>query len=624
MSIESAIENAQQKVANAYTAVENKGGTLPATQNLSNLPTAINTISTAGTVETLNVTPTTSAQQFVPTGGVDGYNPVNVSAVTSSIDANITAGNIKDGVTILGVTGNFDPSPTIDSLSVTPSTSAQTFTASGGVDGYSPVTVSAVTSDIDSDIVASNIKSGVTILGVTGNVTELNGETRTVSITSTSGNTFTPSSGKNGITSIKVTPTNKTLSVTPTTSSQSISVPSGYSGYGTVSVSAVTSSIDSDIKATNIKSGVNILGVTGSVTELAGETRSVSLTNSAGQTFTPTSGKNGITSITVTPNNQARTVTPSTSSQSLTVNSGYSGNGTITVNAVTSAIDQNIVAGNIKNGVTILGTTGNYTGTTPTLTTKNITQNGTYNASSDNADGYSSVTVNVSGGGGTSSKGVNCAVKTDGSVDSIIFASGTFSNNRGQNVGLKAYVTIATSTTDFINLSGNLYPAQTPLGNLMGVEITSPSFINNIEELNLSNLLGIYLTNSTANTTLKKVDLSNCIAMCIPRAFTGFTALEEIKLTNLSDLSVSNALGGTASRGGAFANTAIQTLSFPALKSTSFGTNTNQFNYMLKGVTGCTVHFPSNLQSVIGSWSSVTSGFGGTNTTVLFDLPATT
>lgn len=36
----------------------------------------------------------------------------------------------------------------------------------------------------------------------------------------------------------------------------------------------------------------------------------------------------------------------------------------------------------------------------PTLITKSITENGTYNASSDNADGYSSVTVNVSGGGG--------------------------------------------------------------------------------------------------------------------------------------------------------------------------------------------------------------------------------
>jgi len=34
-----------------------------------------------------------------------------------------------------------------------------------------------------------------------------------------------------------------------------------------------------------------------------------------------------------------------------------------------------------------------------TLTTKSITQNGTYNASSDNADGYSSVTVDVQGGG---------------------------------------------------------------------------------------------------------------------------------------------------------------------------------------------------------------------------------
>lgn len=67
----------------------------------------------------------------------------------------------------------------------------------------------------------------------------------------------------------------------------------------------------------------------------------------------------------------------------------------------------------------------------------------------------------------------------------------------------------------------------------------------------------------------------------------------------------------------------LQSISFPALKSTSFGTYTNQFHNMLQNVTGCTVHFPSNLQSVIGSWSDVTAGFGGTNTTVLFDLPAT-
>lgn len=64
-------------------------------------------------------------------------------------------------------------------------------------------------------------------------------------------------------------------------------------------------------------------------------------------------------------------------------------------------------------------------------------------------------------------------------------------------------------------------------------------------------------------------------------------------------------------------------ISFPALNSNSFGSYTNQFNYMFNRATNCTVHFPSNLQSVIGEWDDVTNGFGGTNTTVLFDLPAT-
>jgi len=40
-------------------------------------------------------------------------------------------------------------------------------------------------------------------------------------------------------------------------------------------------------------------------------------------------------------------------------------------------------------------------GSAPVLITKNITQNGTYNASADSADGYSQVTVAVSGGGAT-------------------------------------------------------------------------------------------------------------------------------------------------------------------------------------------------------------------------------
>lgn len=111
MSIASAITNKQQQVADCYTAISNKGGTLPATQNLSNLPTAISSIPSGGSapvITSLSVTPTTSAQTITAPSGTDGYSPVNVSAVTASIDQNISAGNIKSGVSILGVTGTYE------------------------------------------------------------------------------------------------------------------------------------------------------------------------------------------------------------------------------------------------------------------------------------------------------------------------------------------------------------------------------------------------------------------------------------------------------------------------------------------------------------------------------------
>lgn len=64
------------------------------------------------------------------------------------------------------------------------------------------------------------------------------------------------------------------------------------------------------------------------------------------------------------------------------------------------------VAGTASGGSISISDEPNSTGTTAavsaedviSLIAKSITQNGTYNASSDNADGYSSVVVNVSGG----------------------------------------------------------------------------------------------------------------------------------------------------------------------------------------------------------------------------------
>ena len=54
-------------------------------------------------------------------------------------------------------------------------------------------------------------------------------------------------------------------------------------------------------------------------------------------------------------------VTPTTEDQTVTADTGKV-LGTVTVKAVTAAIDANIVAGNIKDGVTILGVTGSYSG----------------------------------------------------------------------------------------------------------------------------------------------------------------------------------------------------------------------------------------------------------------------
>ena len=52
------------------------------------------------------------------------------------------------------------------------------------------------------------------------------------------------------------------------------------------------------------------------------------------------------------------------------------------------------------DGLSEVSGTVNVPSSSPTLITKTITANGTYDASSDNADGYSQVVVNVSGGGG--------------------------------------------------------------------------------------------------------------------------------------------------------------------------------------------------------------------------------
>lgn len=117
---------------------------------------------------------------------------------------------------------------------------------------------------------------------------------------------------------------------------------------------------------------------------------------------------------------------------------------------------------------------------------------------------------------------------------------------------------------------------------------------------------------------ITKADFSNITTIsgenAFFHAFDGCTRLNTVDFSALSSMACSYALRY------AFRNcSSLSTLSFPSLTTSSFGNYMNQFNSMLSGCTGVTVHFPSSLQNLIPGFSGYPN-FGGTNNTVLFDL----
>lgn len=120
-------------------------------------------------LENLEINPSTEQQEYNHPNS-DGYNEVIVNAIKG------------------------------ESIDINPSVDSQYFTGL-----YDAINVNAVTSNIDSNISSNNIRSGVSILGVDGNVIELEGETKEVT-PSTNTQNITPSEGKNGLTEVIVNP----------------------------------------------------------------------------------------------------------------------------------------------------------------------------------------------------------------------------------------------------------------------------------------------------------------------------------------------------------------------------------------------------------------------------------
>ena len=207
-----------------------------------------------------------------------GYDAMTKVTVTAPV--NLSASNIKSGVNIAGVTGSY--APTTQTKVTTPTAFPTVVNVDGGYDGMTKVTVNA-----PSNLSSGNIKSGVSIAGITGTYTGESPTSQSKSYTPSSFPvTVRPDSGYNYLTQVTINkPTSlvaesiapgKTIcgirgtwepnlqdrTVTPSRFPYTVEkTSSSYNGLGVVTVNK-----PNNLVASNIKSGVNIGGITGTYT----------------------------------------------------------------------------------------------------------------------------------------------------------------------------------------------------------------------------------------------------------------------------------------------------------------------------------------------------------------------
>ena len=337
-------------------------------------------------LESKTVNPSWVDQTITPSANKDGLSSVKVNKVTSDIDPNIAPNNIKLGVSILGVTGQYDPVSgiTTQAVNVDSSTNAQKITATTA-DYLAEVNIApyvldskTVDASTNDQVVTSDVDglSSVTVRKAKLQTKSINNYTNETTDISKTGKPvyIYPDTNYLGFNRIRgsyiytarMTVDASTNDVVYTRRDYFQQPPynlssdfaNSYTRIRDVKVNKVTAAIDSNIQPGNIKSGVSILGVTG--TFQGGDLTTMTVNPSTSPvTYSVPEGYYGISQFTVQPYTlQNKTVTPSKSVQQITADSQYNGLGTVTVNATTSSVDSNIQASNIKNGVTILGVTG--------------------------------------------------------------------------------------------------------------------------------------------------------------------------------------------------------------------------------------------------------------------------
>ncbi len=265
--------------------------------------------------------------------------------------------------------------------------------------------LSKVTVTKPSTLVAENIKTGVSIGGVTGTLeTQKEEEVGTATITANGSQTFSPTSGKvfsKFTTTVNVQPKLQTKSATPTKSQQIISSDSSYDGLSSVTVNAIPDDYIIPSGSQNITANgtYDITGKASVVVDVPSlqptlNAPTISLSYSTLTITNPASNGNFVTKFKVFSNGAAlteATIKGSTTTVDLSTLLTTAGTYSITAKASAANFNDSAASSAVE-----------YVVQAAQKYTINVTNTGSYDITFEQ-NGVTLATVDGSGGGGTGS-----------------------------------------------------------------------------------------------------------------------------------------------------------------------------------------------------------------------------
>ena len=442
-------------------------------------------VATKGTVSnnSISITPSVTNTTGYITGDTKTGTAVSVSAselVSGTLS--ITTNGTKDVTNYKNVNVNISgDSPTIESLSITPSESEQTFDSSS-VDGYKPVTVGAISSTYIGSGVTQRSSTDLTVSGATVSVPA--GYYASSASKAVAGGSATNSGTASASSATITTGTNtitlsKAVSITP-------SVSAGYISAGTAGNVTVSLTGSATIDPTPTASGKTVTIPAGYYTEST--TKDVSTGSATG----PSSLSGSSASITTGTNTITLTKTGVTTTP--TVSAGYVSSATASTATVALTASVTVNPTPTASGATVTIPAGYYS----TQTTKSV------------SSGSATAPASISGTSATVSTGTNTltltkTVSVTPSVSAGYISSGTAGNS---SVSLTASVTTKAAATITPGTSNQTIASGTYLTGTQTIAGDADLVAGNIKSgVQIFGVTGSYAGIDTSDATAAATDI---------------------------------------------------------------------------------------------------------------------